>query len=71
MPGQHIEVTGFCRRIEHPAAIFSGKAGAVHIKCRHAMHIALARALLPSRCVMHCYASRKEGVVRINGSCVR
>src|SRR6185436_9496514 len=37
---------------------------APHPKCRKPMHIALARALLPSREVMHCAAWLRE-IVRI------
>src|ERR1700682_5488392 len=53
---QRIEVTGFCCRNKHPAAIFSGSTAGIHTKCSPRMHIALARALLPSLSVMHCPA---------------
>ena len=43
-----LEVTGFCCRNKHPAAVFSGSTATVHAKCPRPMHIALARALLPS-----------------------
>src|ERR1700730_14990358 len=48
LPSQPLEVTGFCCRNKHRAAIFSGTARAVHTRCSPGMHIALARALLPS-----------------------
>src|SRR6202163_3778050 len=67
---QRIEVTGFCCRNKHPAAIFSGSTATIHTKCSPRMHIALARALLPSLSVMHCPAWRKKSV-GIYGSCVR
>ena len=67
---QRIEVTGVCCRNKHPAAFFQGSAAHYPTKCRGPMHIALARALLPSREVMHCAAWLRK-TVRIYGSCVR
>src|SRR5215475_12283598 len=54
LPGQHLEVTRLCCRNRRLDAIFSGSPGAVQTKCRYPLHIALARALLPPRQVMHC-----------------
>jgi hypothetical protein len=59
---QSLEVTAFCRRNSHPAAAFSGSRDdrqyqmppGLQIGSTKVMHIALARALLPSLLVMHC-----------------
>ena len=61
---------GFAAEISTRQPFFRAARRATHTKCRWPMHIALARALLPSREVMHCAAWLRE-IVRIYGSCLR
>src|SRR6266536_3293133 len=61
---------GFAAEISTRQPFFRAARQATHTKCSKPMHIALARALLPSREVMHCAAWLRE-IVRIYGSCLR
>ncbi|WP_291565024.1 hypothetical protein, partial [Bradyrhizobium sp.] len=48
-PGNTLKSGRFCFRNKQPSAVFSGNIPAGPGKCSQPMHIALARALLPSR----------------------
>src|SRR5262249_25414083 len=65
MPGQALEVTGFCHRFQHRSAAFSSSGAKRHTNCPYPMHIALARPLLPPGQVMHCCAWDRGGSMAV------
>src|SRR5439155_22768812 len=54
--GNALKSRGFAAEISTRQPFFRAARQATHTKCRWPMHIALARALLRSREVMHCAA---------------